>query len=337
MNDVDAFHKVVGGASCLQDLKDKDLWEAVSSLKTRSVDESSLPFAKNRYPFQHLSDEIVFDCIRNTLCLDRKIGRMSDLIRNVLGINFIKGSGVESFVESHIDLTSATIELESYLVRMGYEPDDFTELYPECYKKHFTLKASIDDGRGKRFRELRKHVEIASNYAFKHIQSLPSVSGFVENEIYTKKYKKKYNHDMAVIYSKTDFPQILRSFEVQEIPNKVSDQTGEIVTVYTEKIADIHIKVGEGYPEFENDLVAAGFYSIKSEAGNTIYTGQYVSMSDAKKCFQELDDLFDKSSLAMSLILEICTSIRRTSKRLKNGEIEYSDIPHVLVMNESLA
>ena len=331
MKNNSTFHYLVGNASDRVTLSNSELSNLLSLLKVSKVDDCKLPLAKCKYPFKELSDEIIIDAVKNTLCVDNKIGRISDLIRKYLDIVVANPSISELYIESHIDLTSAPGCVESFLIKMGYEPDDFVELKPECYKKHFTLKVSMEMGDPEYHRAIKGCVVSASKIAFDYIQSTPAISGFVENEIYTTKYKKKYIPNKLKIYNPRDFPKELRLFRVQIIPNRPSEEELLNICVPTEKRADIHIKTSEGNPEFETDLIKSGFYYIKSEASNTIYTGQYLSLLDAKQCFSVLHELCEKTGVAKSLILEICTSLWRTHLPLTNGEMEYAEISPVLV------
>ncbi|MEP7366852.1 MAG: hypothetical protein ABI972_26645 [Acidobacteriota bacterium] len=306
---VPTFHQILNAPA--HPFRANELSDFVGRLRHYELPPALLPFARNRQPFADLNDAAIECALRNTVALDHKVGRLSDAIRIILGLPSIVDSTTIATVEAHVDVTAAPLEIAHALVALGFEPDDFVKLEPECYKRHFTLKLHVSSVDGPVLRRLISAVHRASGEAASILQKDATVDAFIEEEVYTPKYKRSYGPRPFDVAHEAQFPGNLRGFRVQLVPRSHGESDALGMPLTMRKAADIHVKLfGEAAP-LARQLQEAGFYEIVSEAGNRIYTGQYMTVREARRVYDTLDAFLRNSGGATSLILEVCTAFWR--------------------------
>lgn len=246
-----------------------------------------------------------------------KRGVISDAIRK---LRRVEKPAPEMFVryEAHLNVSECDRGTERNLIDMGFEPDDFEELFPKEYTRNFTLSFDVDvkddqaENRALYVRACEEALKICDNglrWVFVEAERIPSSN--------IKLYSKSTLAEPNISLSKFD----LQKLSVVNVPSRDQEKDPHGFTTATRKVIDVHVKLkGQVSPANEfgcnssiitlEDLAAAlsylGLYKISSVSGNTIFTAQFNDGVKGQIFVKKLDALLSASGLATSMIVEPC-------------------------------
>ncbi len=306
----------------------------------------TLRLSEQRHPFAHVPPELVATVAERAVAQPSRRGRYSDAVRAALGLTHVKPVGPVT-VEAHIDLTFVDHDLGCGLLRLGFEPDDFSKMQPAKYRHHFTLEFS-GERCGVVSGDVYRTVQEAAKEAASLIEAHPVAHGYVETEIYLDKYNATFPLTKFNARERIDFPFDRASFEVLHVPETEDQRRTSCLDLDTKRAADLHVKILGDFPawrggergerigdrihpceELRSALEAAGFYEIISEAGNYIYSAHFFSLSEANHVYRTLMGYVRHVGGVRAIAREICTSIWRTTYH--DGEsLRLAEVPPIL-------
>lgn len=315
----------------------RDISTLINEVREYRLPAIILPLAKDRTPFSDLSDSTIATLIARTLTCATRQGRFSDSIRRILNV---KIPSLEDYtvIEAHIDLTGVTESLRTRLISLGFEPDNFAEIQPPQYIRHFTIQHRVGRESPQKS-QLFAEVAQAATMAADVIDSCPSVSGYVETECYTTaRILKLPPLGLNDLYLQ-EFPFDSSTF----IHLKVARSDGELGTpgydTLEKRAADIHVKLAPiateefGEPRLEWLLRDSGFYRIRSDAGNYMYSAHFSTLSDANMAYDYVASFARIAGGITGIMREVCTSLWRKTD-LEAGVPRRAEVPPHLRLRE---
>lgn len=254
-----------------------------------------------------------------------KRGIVSDAIRaerenaQTLSNDFIR-------YEAHLNMASSTPEIDAALLTIGFEADDFVELFPVEYTRNFTFSFDIpvaqDSARH------RTVIKDGCRLAMDKVLATYDDWAFVEAERFPSANIHRYGE------KKSNAPTLdehgLGPLSVIDVPDELGVVNAHGHTPATHKVIDVHVKLRglvQPSPSFTvsdrivdpSKLAAAlatvGMYRISSVSGNTIYTAQFADGFKGKRFVAALDALLLQSGLAESMIVEPCFLFLRNQRQ----------------------
>lgn len=157
----------------------------------------------------------------------------------------------------------------------------------------------------------------AAAVAASAIDATDGVMGYVETECYTSQRILK-------LPAKDLNSKILSRFPFRSdtfVQFKVASNDDEIgkpgFDNVKKRAADIHVKLSGsattefGEPRLEVLLSDSGFYRIKSDAGNCMYSAHFSALKDSNRAYDELALFALRSGGIVGMMREVCTSIWR--------------------------
>ena len=108
---------------------------AIRRLAASSAYELHKPLALAEYPYQHLPVGGFKAYLDVLMQFPELSGPLSKAARKALLLTTQKHREI-NIIEVHVDLSHIDDELAVVLMTLGFEPDDFFSLHPECYKRH---------------------------------------------------------------------------------------------------------------------------------------------------------------------------------------------------------
>jgi hypothetical protein len=110
------------------------------------------------------------------------------------------------------------------------------------------------------------------------------------------------------------------------------------------KVIDIHLKLPMAvrrreFPDAESDemlelrakILAMGLHELVTEAGNAIYTGQFLRSSEVKPLFKRLDEYAGRFGGILEMCVEPCIFFWRKESVGPDGGRELAVVPRILV------
>jgi hypothetical protein len=274
------------------------------------------------YPFSLYDDGTLRAYDNSFLDFPNRRGVLSEYYREIFASRSRCDSQFVRF-EAHLNLTNSPSNLSNALLRLGFEPDDFEELYPEVYVRNFTFAFDVPLDSPDRA-NLRRSFLLICDQACKTLDDVHDVSGFLEAEVIpsTNFYVLPKGFEQQV-QTETD-PFLASSLVRSYFSEFEGDPNGEPIGV--SKKSDIHVKfVGrlsssdreEGKiskrSQFARFLEEAGFYRIVSVSGNTIYTAQFIEGKIGEEIYLKLREFIFRSGLADTIVIEPCAFFWRKS------------------------
>jgi len=325
---------------------EEEIQQLIQMLKNYKLPETRLPLCNDREPFKDLSNATIRESIRVALAYPEKEGRLTDSIREVLNI---QPEIPENYlvVEAHLDTTRMDIPLREEAIKLGFETDNFEKIEPPHYRDHYTMRFNIPVGLKERYEELKELMKNRVRDLSYLIQENPETEGYIEAEVYGSKYIADYEYKPISRKGVEDFPFDSKTLINMGLPSTDQEARVKNIDLHSHKAADIHVKtpsgvLGEKYPEAESKpmqilrkkLMAMGFYEVITEAGNKIYTGQFLDIEEARYVFNVLDQYFQKYGGSTQMYIEPCPLFWRKKIRDKN-ETKLAEIPPVVKLNTS--
>lgn len=324
-----------------QFLKKPDHLNQVQDFK---LNETELVLSNKRFPFCDYSNDLITGLIISTLEYPEKVGDLTSWMRAILGLPSLKPSAF-TIVEAHLNSTHLDHQSLEALVSLGFEPDNFYKLSPECYDTNLTLGFCVPGSSQDRLQTLKRVLEKRSEDASEILQGLNGVSAFIESEVYGSKNLIKFDqrglfHGIQMV----DFPFDSATFQVKHMPQTVEETTEELGLDARKRI-DVHAKIkafelrDDGHvhqtPEFvslRNYFLDAGFYEIISESGNAIYTAQFLKVRDGLNVFRRLKAFCEMNGGFVDLCAEVCNAFWRKESRDVHGT-RLAEVSPVLIPN----
>lgn len=262
--------------------------------------------------------------LNNLNMFSHKRGNLSRIVRDAYNI---KVERLVRFIrfEAHLNIDHTNTNIDNQLISIGFEPDDFIELNPKCYNYNFTF--AFDVAAGERMFDFRDIFKQRINNAEKIIQNSDAI-GFIEAEIFPDLCIRLF--DSFENNRAAPFPLQSNELVSIDIPDQLYS-TPTAWTPFTRKNCDIHVKiighVDEVKPnkvglcssssEFAWMMAQIGFYRIRSNSGNTIYTGQFIDGELARNIFDRLCTYNEMTRFASSIIIEPCIYMWRKMTKLQ--------------------
>lgn len=306
-----------------------------SRLISERYPDEKFPLAHQREPFSGCYLQTIERTIVSAATFPEKHGALSSFIRAFLGL--AEPQPPEFYlVEAHLNTTALSTEAFNSLVCLGFEPDNFFKLQPECYSTNLTLAFIVEKQRRNQFNYLRGLVAAKSESAAQLVQITPDLTGFFESEVYPSSWIRRFPFRAISSKDLEDFPFSASSFRSYKIPRKASEVLPNGLGLDARKVADVHIKIptevreeqfpgagSEGVRGLRDRMLEMGFYEIVSETGNAIYTGQFDNSKDAVRVFHKLTAFGDRHHCFLDLVCEPCCAFWRKQE----PPSEFSDEP----------
>lgn len=289
----------------------------IPALRRYAFPPNVLPLARERQPFAELSEAMIVSVIRQALNSPTRKGRFTDAIRDLVGIR-ISTPASYSVVEAHIDLTDVTSELLDELLALGFEPDNFAEIQPPQYVRHFTIQHKIPRG-AEDARDIFRDVHAAAQSAADVIARCSGINGYVETECYTTRRIMKLDPSSLNPSQLDSFPFNNATFVSLRVPNTDAEVGLSGYDTVEKRAADIHVKLSaqatseHGEDRLERLLQEAHFYRIRSDAGNWMYSAHFSALDDANTAYDELTAFAVGAGGITSVMREVCTGLWRKS------------------------
>lgn len=212
-------------------------------------------------------------------------------------------------MEAHIDAEKIPQDAKNTLLALGFEPDGFAVFMPEHFSDHMTLKFKVArDDRG-RFQEITGLMENHCREAFHLLQEHKGVTeAYLEQEIYLESMHRSVQ-DGALS------PGWLEKFPLKPGALVNSPVSGNERL----KKMDIHIKIARENSETDRKELLeafrrAGFYPVRTWAGNDICTGQFARPKDCRAVYDTLKSYFKTCGGSSEMTMEIVQRMQRTNK-----------------------
>ena len=297
-------------------LSEQEILSLISVMRKYRLPSDVLPLAQERHPFRDLPDELIAGAINRATSSATRKGRFTDAVRATLGISQPKATASYTVIEAHIDLTAAPAHLRQKLISLGFEPDNFAEIQPPQYIHHFTIQHIIDRQLSNKA-QLYEGVRHAATAAAEAIDCVSGIMGYVETECYTSRRILKFPPTKLQVNVLHTFPFQPDTFTFLRVANNDSELGSPGYDTTEKRAADIHVKLSpnatreSGEPRLESLLHGAGFYRIKSDAGNCMYSAHFSELSDSNRAYDELVSFANAAGGITSLMREVCTSLWR--------------------------
>jgi hypothetical protein len=310
--------------------------------RVRSVKsvELRLPLSRAELPFEFLSDECILTSASLLVDYPEKRGRLSEAISLASSLPVLRPA-VYTVLESHIDINTVDSSAIEALVRLGFEPDDFFRLHPECYLRHFTLQFFVDRPNSCRLALLRREIEKRTAAALQFLQTRSDLYGYVETEVYASSAVCASRVGTISSHCSEAIAAVFDRFHLErrEISNSEVARGNELPSE-TVKVADLHIKFrrsekslgGISTDELGGVLASRGLYEIVSEAGNSIYTGQFLTASYAKRLFEALKLIVIAYDAPITVCWEPCIGFVRFGRQCtSDSSLGLPPVPPILL------
>lgn len=284
-------------------------YDLVSKLHYYTLPMGILPLARQRQPFYGLSLETIAEFIKLTELYPEKVGRLTAAIREPVM------TGKEyTVMEAHLDCEAVPINFLNWLIQQGFEPDHFHRFVPECYPDHFTFKVVLPDSMSaERARQLYALLRKLCNRTFAQLEH-SSITGYIELEVWQSGWRQEFAYCEPSEMMITQLPYHIPKLQ------EMQPQDGGY------KAADIHIKTplvvrGSGFEKAESPVMdqlrtalrAIGFYEVVTEAGNKVYTAQFLHMREAHTIYHCLLKYCERFAGGITdITLEPCTGFWRS-------------------------
>jgi len=307
-----------------------DISSLIPAVRAYRLPPDVLPLAKERTPFSELSDDLIAGAISRVLQSSTRKGRFTDAIRALLNVT-IPNPERYAVIEAHIDLTGITPSLLCQLISLGFEPDNFAEIHPPQYIRHFTIQHRIpwhQAASSQLFTEVRQ----AASMAAIAIENSSDITGYVETECYTTRRIMKFAAAELVPSKLKHFPFQEATFTRLKVACTDADLGAPGYDVVEKRAADIHIKLAPpateqlGEPRLERLLQNSAFYRIRSDAGNYMYSAHFSTLSDANMAYDQITAFASIGGGISSIMREVCTSLWRKTD-LKTGFPMRAEVP----------
>jgi hypothetical protein len=313
--------------------------EAVAKkLLLLSAEQLRKPLALAEFPFRHLPIAGFNAFLESLARFPELSGPLSRAARDSLGLTPSQPANF-TIIEVHADLSDIDDELAIQLMTLGFEPDDFFELHPKCYKRHFTLKLEIERSNIARRKCLLKYAKSAYDSAAKSVQNHQAIFGYIELEAYASINMTKPISSVANSIGQLDEVEFFLSkynLRPLNVANRKLQRGADELDALTTKNADLHIKIPRilklsdqnGYLSAKRIFLACGFYEIIGESGNSIFTCQFLDAALAKRIFDEISSVISKLSAPLHLTWEPCLQFWR--KQVVTGDDSlFSPVPGI--------
>lgn len=320
-------------AESIDKIRGADLDAVLRELRSYVLASNKLPLSPHRQPFAEVSDENIQRSIERALVQPTRRGRLTNAVRDHLSIDSDTPAEPYSVLEAHIDLTTASLELRNELIKVGFEPDNFAEIQPIQYQVHFTIQHIVPKSSSQKtqlFDEIRESAHNAANL----IDQTADVDGYVEVECYTSSRIFRYaDSSSAEELDVTSFPFTPSTFVRSLVPRQREEYGAPGFDSKEKRAADIHVKLfphatyAGGYSDLEDLFQGAGFYRIRSDAGNYMYSAHFSELDDSNRAYDEIVKFSQECRGIASVMREICTSIWRKRRLLANGSIVSAEVP----------
>jgi len=316
------------------------LFVDAEALRTTTAISAGLPLCRTPFPFADVSDQEIHAVVGLGEEFPEKRGRLTDAIAASSGMPVRRPAPI-TILESHIDITEASRELRGELIGLGFEPDDFYRLHPACYLRHFTLQFFLPTASPRRRSELHRELVSRSRRALEVLKSYPQFYGYMELEVYGSKSIHRAGPGQLRAETVEQIGHLLpqQRFRMREIANHPVE-AGVNLPAATVKAADLHVKVHTHHAashgsaaataELMEILTTANFYEIVSEAGNSIFTAQFLEPQLAKLLYSRLHGVIAASGAPINICWEPCISFVRFGS-VPDERAPLPPVPPVLV------
>jgi hypothetical protein len=288
-----------------------------AKLQSYYLPDGVLPYAP-RQPFSDLSTSAISSAVELVRRWPEKCGMLSHAIRAMDGKPLPPEPSRIFRLEAHFDAASIPGDLANRLVSLGFEPDGFARFIPEHYSGHFTLKFKIDMGDSCRRRFLQAEAVRRASQVMEGLAKLwPDIEAYLELEAYPDRFRYRWT-DPQVRGAWLDYEPLEGCRMIVVVPPcEKAEAAVRSIPLEARKRADVHIKIGSQLgpaekAELINRLVRAGFYHVKTWAGNDVCTAQFLNGQDAIRCFNRLHVHFSQfggcSELTMEPVLRVWRS-----------------------------
>lgn len=312
--------------------------DRLASLKSYSIAIGRQKPFVGPYPFEAYDDRSLEVYDRNFHNYPNRRGILADYYRDIFELTNVAATKFVRF-EAHLNITHSTQTLSNHLLELGFEPDDFEELYPELYTRNFTFAFDVPRESDNRS-ELKKKFIQCCKAACNYLEEEDGMTGFLEAEIIPSSnfYRFPLEGERCITALPEPFPPdtLIRSYFAETD----GDAQGE--PIGTAKKSDIHVKfLGRTKStdrvqgristreQFVSFLEEAGFYRIVSVSGNTIYTAQFIEGGVGEDIYKRLRAFILKTGFADSIVIEPCAYFWRKSLAV-NGQRRFARVSPIV-------
>ena len=289
-----------------------------------------------RKPFVAFSLAVLNEAAIQSRARPEKRGMMSHAVDCLTGSARAETGDTFTTIEAHFDCVGVPEQLANQLVMLGFELDGFAKFVPAHFKDHYTLKYKIARKENTLRRQLRAEVESrCEDLAALLARDWPQVEGYIELEVYTENSRHYWKDAGLRAGWEGHFPLEAGFLDSVQLPRSKADSVATGISLDLCKTSDIHIKIDRSSsPDDRVSLLrrmkSAGFYPVRTWAGNDICTAQFQNMRDAHFIFDSLAEYFAQWGGSSEMTLEPVVKVWRTGK-IVGGNCILASLPPLIV------
>lgn len=283
--------------------------------------------APNRYPFSGYPPHVLARAAEDVLRSPERRGIFPRAVRGVFGVDEDVPRGRWTILEAHLNAEKIEDRSRDFLLELGFEDDGLFVSMPEHFSGHFTVKYKIGSGDSTRKRECYYLLMRSCNRLTGYLGTIaPTLEYNLEAEAYNSYHRREWC-DISAIPWPSD---LLYSRVTRDIGCITILASDSVLT----KRADIHAKLacdpdGDVAVSITTALENVGFYTVVTRSGNTVLTGQFVSVVTAKKVFVMIADAVERYRGVVELTLEPTPYFFR-STIFVDGKVGLAAIPPLI-------
>ena len=293
--------------------------DIADALQQYELPDGVLPLAP-RKPFVAFSRVALSRAAALSSARAEKRGMMTHALDHLAGAARAKTGEMFTTIEAHFDCAGVPPDLANQLIVLGFELDGFAEFVPAHFTDHYTLKYKISRSDILLRRKLRAEVQARCNELAELLaRDWPQVEGYIELEVYTEKSRRYWEDAGLRAGWEGYFPLEAGLLDSVQLPRSKADSVATGISLDLCKTSDIHIKIDRSSsPDDRVSLLrrmkSAGFYPVRTWAGNDICTAQFQNMRDAHLIFDLLAEYFAQWGGSSEMTLEPVVKVWRTGK-----------------------
>lgn len=274
----------------------------LDALARYRLPEGVSELAPNRHPFSGYSARALAKAAADVLRMPERRGNFPRAVRSVFGIDDNVYRGRWTILEAHLNAVKIKDRDREFLLELGFEEDGLHVAMPTHFSGHFTLKYKFGYQDSVRKRQCYHLLIAACDRLTKYLgKEAPTLEYNLEVEVYNSRHRCSWLNQNA------------RPWPNDLVTSEVIRDLGRITVLPQDsartKRADIHAKLARDLDEnvavsIASALGSVGFYPVVTWSGNTVMTGQFMSVVAARRIFLMIASVIDKYCGIVELTLE---------------------------------
>jgi hypothetical protein len=307
-----------------------------AELSRYHLPKNVLPLAPSRDIFSSVDEDVLQTAAELALQFPQKRGPLSHAARKLSGTDAVPISfGQPSVtIEAHFDSVAIPTKIANALPIFGFEIDGFYKFNPSHYGDHYTLKFKVPYADQTTRNHLLRFTKDSCRALIEYLQEHePALECYLELETYSSSNRIHLN---GCTYRRWLEPPIEpTTFRSVEVPTSDKEAAASKTDSAIVKRADIHAKLSPQISDEDREHIVAmmhsvGFYDVVTWAGNTVCTGQFAEIAQAKKTFRRMVRFLKKFGGVTEITLEPCPFFWR-SQISPSGSKRWAAVPPILL------